>query len=240
MDLPPNENPGLLFTALPELNSTSPGIVSSVKYGRMVLYTVESNYQETDIHSAFSASFNSSDADGNADYQKMLNESSIKAAVIGGSGADATKVVSGPSGVHEYITNGGDYTADSPAAPLAYTLRYIKNDFPISKVVLASEYPVRTCEEVYQKYAVELHGFRGTRNDNEGYFQLELFGKMSATVFQNVDNKGDEKWEKTAGQDFSTEKDKFYEIDQTEEVELKNPDPTKAYIRLYAKFTEID
>ncbi|WP_339837355.1 thiol-activated cytolysin family protein [uncultured Maribacter sp.] len=240
MDLPPNDNPGSLFTALPELNATSPVIVSSVKYGRMVLYTVESNYKETDIHSAFSASFNSADADGNADYQTMLSESSIKATVIGGSGADAAKVVSGPSGIHEYITNGGDYTADSPAAPLSYTLRYIKNDFPISKVVLASEYPIRTCEEAYQKYAFELHGFRGVRNDNEGDSQLELFGKMTATIFQNGVNKGDEKWEKTAGQDFSTEKDKFYEIDQTIEVELKSPNTNDDYIRLYGTFTEID
>ncbi len=240
MDLPPNDNPGSLFTALPELNATSPVIVSSVKYGRMVLYTVESNYKETDINAAFSASFNSSDADGNADYQKIMNESSIKATVIGGSGADAAKVVLGPGGVYDYITNGGDYTADSPAAPLSYTLRYIKNDFPISKVVLASEYPVRTCEEAYQKYAFELHGFRGVRNDNEGDSQLELFGKMTATIFQNGANKGDEKWEKTAGQDFSTEKDKFYEIDQTMEVELKNPNTSEDYIRLYGTFTEID
>ena len=82
LDLPPNNNPGSLFTQLPNLNSTSPVIVSSVKYGRMVLYTIESNYEKNDVKLAFNASFNSSDAEGNLEYQNIVNSSNIKALVI--------------------------------------------------------------------------------------------------------------------------------------------------------------
>lgn len=143
LDLPANNNPGSLFTNLPELNSTSPVIVSSVKYGRMIFYTVESNESLTNVQAAFNASFASADANGNVEYQNIINSSKIEALVIGGSGADAAGAIAGPAGVYEYITNGGNYSSDSPAAPLSYTLRFIRNDFPVTRIVLSSEYNIK-------------------------------------------------------------------------------------------------
>lgn len=185
MDLPENNNPGSLFKALPNLNSTSPVMVSSVKYGRMVLYTIESDYEKTDVQAAFSASFESADANGNLGYQNIVSSSNVKALVIGGSGEDAAQVITGPSGVHEYITNGGNYSADSPAAPLGYTLRYIKNDFPIAKVVLSSEYALRSCDLAYPRFKVELIKIRvkETPGGTEGS-HLELFGNVRGRLSQ--------------------------------------------------------
>ncbi|MEM9362130.1 MAG: thiol-activated cytolysin family protein [Bacteroidota bacterium] len=182
MTLPPNNDPGSLFTALPSLNSTSPVIVSSVVYGRMVLYTVESNYSTLDVKSAFALSFSQGSSSGeggvDVDYTKIINESNIEALVIGGSAEDAVGIVNGPSGVYNYITNGGNYSQDSPGKPLAYTLRYIKNDFPIARVVLASEYPVRTCDLAWPEYELKLVKITGSKATNR-----ELYGNLEIRMY---------------------------------------------------------
>ncbi len=240
IDLPANENPAALFTDLPTLNSTSPVIVSSVKYGRMVLYTVESNYSQTDVQGAFNASFGSSDGSVEASYEKILSESSIKGIVIGGSGKDAAKVVEGPQGVYNYITEGGNFSADSPAAPLAYTLRYIREDFPIARVVLTSEYPVRTCYEAYQKFAVEIYGFNCVDNDNESG-KVEIFGSMKGQVFQDGVEKGSVSWSVNRDNALGVDEDFFFEIkNKSIVVELYKPDLSSDYILLTTTFSERD
>lgn len=245
LDLPDNEKPGTLFNEVPNLNSTSPVIVSSVKYGRMVLYTVESNYSRTEIESSFNASFATSDGSIDADYEKVINQSSIKALVIGGSGKDAAKVVEGPQGVYEYITNGGNFSSDSPAAPLAYTLRYIKKDFPIARLVLTSEYPIRTCYEAWQKFRIEIYGFNCVDNDNE-IGRVEIFGNMQAKLFKFVEGADDKlesevKWDRKKAKALGVDENKFFKIsDKWAEVELYKPDLDKDYVELTAQFWERD
>lgn len=240
LDLPPNENAAALFTSLPELNSTSPVIVSSVKYGRMVLYSVESNYEKTDVEGAFNASFKSIDGSIDASYQKILSESTIKGIVIGGSGKDAAQIIDGPQGVYNYISQGGNFSADSPAAPLAYTLRYIKRDFPIARIVLTSEYPVRTCYEAYQKFAVEIYGFNCIDNDGE-IGQVEIFGSMSGEVFQNGNMVEGVYWSVSKDNYIGVDESFFYQIhSKSLEVELYKPDLSNDFIRLTAEFSEDD
>ncbi|PCE63804.1 thiol-activated cytolysin family protein [Sediminicola luteus] len=187
LDLPTNNNPGSLFTELPELNSTSPVIVSSVKYGRMVLYSVESDYSRSDVHGAFNASYRSTDGSISASDSTIIKNSNVKALVIGGSGASAAQVIDGPSGVFNYIKEGGNYSQDSPAAPLAYTLRYLKNDLPVARVVLASEYNIRNCELAYYKYKVKLLSMQ--RNDDKSG-NFEVYGYIGARmILEDNDDK---------------------------------------------------
>lgn len=241
LDLPPNESPGSLFYELPNLNSTSPVIVSSIKYGRMVLYTVESNSSITDVQSAFNASFSSADANGNVDYQNIINNSKIEALVIGGSGADAAGAVSGPAGVYEFITNGGNYSADSPAAPLAYTLRYIRKDFPIARIVLSSEYNIRTCYEAYQKYRIELGGIEMKSHEGENG-DLSLHGNLNIKLFQDGQLKESESYTRTRNNYINIKEGVFWSIpgDQASEKELYKPDLENDYVQIEAEFTEDD
>lgn len=187
LDLPTNAEPGSLFTELPNLNGTSPVIVSSVKYGRMVLYTVESDYETTDVRSAFYLSFKQGKTDGEidteVDYNKIISSSKIEALVIGGSAEDAVGVIEGPSGVSSYIINGGNYSADSPGKPLAYTLRYIKEDFPIARVVLSSEYQVRTCDLAYPKFKITIKQIARTG----GSAEKEIYGNIKGRI--KINNK---------------------------------------------------
>jgi thiol-activated cytolysin len=241
LDLPPNESPGSLFYELPNLNSTSPVIVSSIKYGRMVLYTIESNSSITDVQSAFNASFSSADANGNVDYQNIINNSKIEALVIGGSGADAAGAVSGPAGVYEFITNGGNYSADSPAAPLAYTLRYIRKDFPIARIVLSSEYNIRTCYEAYQKYRIELGGIEMKSHEGENG-DLSLHGNLNIKLFQDGQLKASESYTRTRNNYINIKEGVFWPIpdDQASEKELYKPDLENDYVQIEAEFTEDD
>lgn len=242
MDLPPTDSPGSLFTSLPELNSTSPIFVSSVKYGRMVLYTIESDYEKNEINLAFAASYGDADAEAQVDHEKIISSSSINATVIGGSGADAAAVVIGPEGVYDYIINGGNYSADSPGAPLAYTLRYIKNGYPVAKVVLASEYNIRTCYEAYQKYGIQIYGLNCVENgDLDG--NVELWGFMSAEIYQDGDRKGIVSYTRTRSNYIEIDEGFFFNIptdDDTREIRLKEPDINKDYVILKGEYSEND
>lgn len=186
IDMDPPKNPSDLFTDVPDissLGSTSPVYVSTVTYGRMIIYTIESNYSRMDIDAAFSQSFGSNDGSIDVQYEKVINESSIKALVIGGSGDDAAKVVNGPADVYAYISDGGNYSRESPGAPLSYKLRYLRQGTPVAKVVLASEYTIRQCDLVFPIFRIELDYIEckgcddGTAGDN-----IELYGRLTATL----------------------------------------------------------
>lgn len=207
MDLP--DDPSDLFTSLPNLDvlgSTAPVFVSSVAYGRMVLYTIETNSSETEVYAAFDAAFKKplSETNGSveAGYVNTIRESTIKALIIGGSGASAANAINGPAEVFEFISEGGDYTRDSPGAPLAYKLRFIKKGTPVARVVLISEYPVRTCDLAYPEYLVtivnitsgqpsdiELHGDVGIRLKIQGgYLDINNNGIDDGPLWSKNDN----------------------------------------------------
>lgn len=236
-----SENPAKLFTDVPNLNSTSPVVVSSVKYGRMLLYTVETNSEFTDTQAAFNAAFNGGEVNGEGAHKSFWESSTVKALIVGGSSGDAAQVVSGPEGVYTYITEGGEYSADSPGAPLGYTLRYIKKGFPVANVVLSSEYNIRTCYQAYQKFGIQLHGLNMV--DSDGDLDIKLHGNMYAAIFQGGNRKGFVSYTRTTNNYISVSENTFWSIpsdDDTLEVELYKPDLQNDYIYLSAEFTEDD
>ena len=241
MDLP--QEPADLFTTLPDpalLGSTSPVYVSTVTYGRMIIYTIETNYSKTDIHAAFDASFGSSDGNIDAEYQKIINESEIKALVIGGSGESASKTVSGPKEVYEYIADGGNYSRDSPGAPLSYKLRYLK-DNGIARIILSSEYSVRECDVAFPKYSIVLDYLKCTGcHDGDGSAG-ELFGSISGNVYVKGANVASKTfWKYNRSGYYSLGKGAQNYIGSKLEVELTRPDYNSDYIRLSGSIDERD
>jgi thiol-activated cytolysin len=168
---------------LEKLGSSSPVYVSTVTYGRMVLFTVESNYSSSEINAALNAAFSSAVRSGSisieSQYSRMINNSTLKAFILGGSGADAVLAVNGVEGVTEFITKGGNYTKDSPGAALSYKLRYLK-DNSVTNVILASEYNVRQCQKVFSKYEVKLERIICYNGDGDNT-EAELFGYIAVT-----------------------------------------------------------
>jgi thiol-activated cytolysin len=234
-----SENPGKLFTQEPNLDATSPVIVSSVKYGRMLLYTVETNAEVSDTQAAFNAAFSGGEVDGQGEHQSFWTSSTVKALVIGGNSSDAAQVVTGPEGVYNYITQGGEYSANSAGAPLGYTLRYIRKGFPIANVVLSSEYNIRTCYQAYQKFGIQLYGLNMVKNNGGS---IRLHGNMQAQIYQGGNKKGSVSYTRTRNNYIIPEEGVFWPIPtvETKEIELYKPDLEEDYIFLSAEFTEDD
>jgi len=144
VDIP--EKPSDLFASLVTWSSLdkqingdiSPMYVSSIAYGRMALFTMESTYSSTEIHNALQASVKAINTSVDLDVanKNILQQSSIKATIIGGSGQSAVQAVNGCEGLREYMTTGGNYSKGTAAAPLAYKLRYLC-DNGICRVVMA-------------------------------------------------------------------------------------------------------
>lgn len=247
LTLPPNNNPGSLFTDVPNLDSTSPVIVSSVKYGRMLIYSVETDSELTETNAAFSAAFNGGSAGGNGEYDTFWSSSIVKALVIGGSGGDAANVVSGPAGVFEYITNGGDYSADSPGLPLGYTLRYIRKDFPIAKVVLSSEYTIRSCDLAYPQFKITL--IRISTIDTPGGTEgshLEVHGNAKGRMNQGGSyvksntNATDVSWSRTESNNLKIDKGSPHPVNDSETFTLYRPNYDTDYVYLSGSLKDKD
>lgn len=128
-----------------------PVYVSSVKYGRMAFFTVQSTAKADKLKEAIDATFKKGNEDGsfklNKEYENILNSATIKATILGGSGAQAALAVEGISGIKKYLKEGGNYSQNSPGAPIAYTFRSILDNSEV-KAILSSEYSVKKCEIV--------------------------------------------------------------------------------------------
>lgn len=238
MDLP--NNPSDLFNSLPDLDvlgSTAPVFVSSVAYGRMVIYTIETNSSESEINAALSATFASGDGSVEANFKETIDESTIKGLVIGGSGGDAAQTINGPAEVYSFIAEGGDYSKDSPGAPLAYKLRFIKQGTPVARIVLSTEYPIRTCDLAYPLFKITIENL--TVVDTPGGFEgshLELFGNLKGRV--NTGSNSEVSWSRSKSNNLRTEG--IHTINQSIEVELYRPDYDSDYVELSGSLTDED
>ena len=245
IDMDPPKNPSDLFTNVPDINSlgsTSPVYVATVTYGRMVIYTIESNYTKTEVDAAFKASFGSSDGSVDAKYAKLISESDVEALVIGGSGSDAAQTVNGPADVYAYISNGGDYSKDSPGAPLSYKLRYLKQGTPVARVILSSEYPVRQCDLAYPAFSIELDYLQCTGCEDGNGSEAELFGRLTATLYSNGVQKGGKvAWDYKEGSTYQLKKgEKRFANLTVPPIELYKPDYDADHVSIGGRLQEDD
>lgn len=144
MDLP--NAPSDLF--LENVNSAAfgsymPMYVSTVTFGRIALFTVESSLQEDSVRAYLNGSYASVAADASAAFNRLKSTSTMKVYILGGSGGDAGKTIDGFEAFKNYIITGSKFSKDSPGAPISYKLRYIK-DNSIGKIVFSASYPIRT------------------------------------------------------------------------------------------------
>lgn len=133
--------------------ATSPMYITSISYGRMALFSMESTYSAVEVSDAVEASVTAIEAGVNlaGEYADILQDTTIKATIIGGSGASAVLSIDGFEGLREYMLDGGNYNSDTAGAPMAYHLRYL-SDNASGRVVMAQEYVVRSCVELVDGY----------------------------------------------------------------------------------------
>lgn len=155
-----------------------PMYVQSITYGRRVLFSVESTYSEQDVRFAFDASYNALLVGGGVQIEThhldVLAQSHISALVLGGSGGDAVKTVSGFAGLIEYLHDGAEYSKDSPGAAIAYKLAYL--DSSGVKLAFATDYAERQCYDNFVDVTGEVAKLEYLGgNDNGG---AEVFGHL--------------------------------------------------------------
>lgn len=154
-DFEPPKRPSALFgetVTVEELTNhmedgDPPLYVSSVKYGRRVLFAIETNSSLEQMSAAISAALNANvGAELELDAADTLAASKLSAFVIGGSGDNAVKTVQGPDGLVEYLLEGGDFSAESPGLPIAFSLAYLDNT--PAKHAFTAQFSKKVCEPI--------------------------------------------------------------------------------------------
>lgn len=243
-----NVDSDLAATTFP--SGSAPVYVSSVKYGRMVLFTVESSSTETDVKQALDAAYAGSvnvDAAIDVNYQKILENSHIVATVIGGSATDASGIITGGyDGLKPYITSGANYSKDSRGAPISYTLRFLK-DNAVASIVLATDYTVRTYTRISQQVKVTLLNFHvggasdevGSGGDLEIYGAIGVHGTNSDGTTATGSN--DSLWSAGSGSRVQVSGDSSYDIGASAVITFAKPlDNTNTYVMLSAQLYDYD
>jgi thiol-activated cytolysin len=193
VDIDQPESPSEFFGA----DVTAPGLadvvgdgnpplyVSSVTFGRVVLFTFESSYSATELGSALEFVY-SGGADVSGDvsvsYRDIVSQSNITAYILGGSGGEAARSLGSYEDLMDFIGNGGDYSRMSPGAPIAYKLAYLSDNQP-ARLSFTDEYDEVECERVSQKVLIQLKKIEvvavgGEIGEGGG---LEVYGAIQAT-----------------------------------------------------------
>jgi thiol-activated cytolysin len=171
-----------------EFDDEAPVYVSSVTYGRTVLFTITSELSAEEVKAALEFAYRgtvSVDGSTSMTHEEVLSTSEITAFVLGGSGDGAVRAIFGIEELREFITEGGSYDRQSPGAPIAYKLAWVADDSPAG-FALTTEYEVPRCERVRQDVRVGLSGLQVVQDGGDGGDELEIYGEIAV-----IDGNGD-------------------------------------------------
>lgn len=162
----------------------SPVYVSSITYGRVILFTFESQYSQSELGAALNFAYHGGvDVSGNTSvtYKEMLSSSKMTAYILGGSGSAAAQSIDSYQDLINLIKSGGDYSSDSPGAPIAYKLAYVKDNTPV-RLSLTQDYNIPECERVSQDIQVTLENIKVVDSGNDPGGNLEIYGTVDASA----------------------------------------------------------
>ena len=157
-----------------------PLYVASITYGRMVVFTFESEYSAEEMEAALDFAYSGGvdvSGDVSVTYKDIISKSKITAYILGGSGGEAARTIDDYAALIDFIKSGGNYSKDSPGAPIAYKLNYVKDNSP-GRLSLTTDYEVKECERVSQKVKVTLKSIRVDSDGGDGGDDLELYGRV--------------------------------------------------------------
>jgi hypothetical protein len=159
-----------------------PLYVASVTYGRMVVFTFESDYSAEELNAALEFAYAGGvdvSGDVSVTYKEIISSSKITAFILGGSGGDAARTIDSYEALIDFIKDGGNYSRESPGAPIAYKLAYMKDNSP-GRLSLTTDYEVTECTRVSQRVKVTLVNLRVESAGGDSGGDLELFGRAWA------------------------------------------------------------
>lgn len=159
-----------------------PVYVSSITYGRLVVFTFESVYSSEEMGAALEFAYRGgADVSGDVSltYREMLSSSKITAYILGGSGGEAARAIESYEDLVAFIQSGGDYSRESPGAPIAYKLSYLRDNSP-ARLSFTQDYEVEECVRVTQQVRVTLKGIRVDNAGGDNNDDLEIYGLVTA------------------------------------------------------------
>ncbi|HEX5064144.1 MAG TPA: thiol-activated cytolysin family protein [Kofleriaceae bacterium] len=160
-----------------------PAYVSSVTYGRMIVFTFESQYSASELGAALDFAYSGGvevKGDVSVTYKDILSSSKITAFILGGDAGTAVKTIDSYDSLIDFIKTGGNYTRESPGAPIAYKLSYLKDNSP-ARMSFTTDYEVKDCVRVAQKIKVTLNSIAVDDDGGDGGGALEIYGLVNAT-----------------------------------------------------------
>ncbi len=132
-------------------NSTPPAYINSVSYGRIIMFRMETTDMRKSIDLDLVLEYATGAANGsgtvNSEYDEVLKKSSITVVTIGGNAEVASEAVTanGFGSLKKIITGkNAVYSRDNPGVPIAYTIRYLK-DNSFAKMGYTTDYKVVDC-----------------------------------------------------------------------------------------------
>ncbi len=188
VDLDAPQSPSALLAPsveLPEvqakMDETRPPVyVSSVTYGRMVLFTFESEYSSQEMGAALEFAYRGGvdvKGDISVNYKEMLSRSKITAFILGGDAGAAVTTIDSYEKLIAFIKSGGNYSRESPGAPIAYKLNYLKDNSP-ARMSFTTDYEVKDCVRVSQKIRVTLNAVAVDSAGGDAGDDLEMYGQI--------------------------------------------------------------
>jgi hypothetical protein len=160
--------------------SNPPLYVSSITYGRMVVFTFESDYSAEEMNAALEFAYSAGvEVSGSVSvsYKEMINSSKITAFILGGSAGDAVQTIDDYEALMAFIQNGGDYSRESPGAPIAYKLSNLK-DNSSARMSFTTDYTVKDCVRVNQKLLLQLKNIKVENDGGDADNDLEIYGSV--------------------------------------------------------------
>lgn len=185
VDVDPPERPSDMFgnsvtvdDVRAQLPPGDPAVyVSSITYGRLILFAVESSESSSELRAALEFAYGQApriEGSVSLSSEEVLDRSKITAYILGGSGEMAAQNIDSYEGLRDLIRGGGNYSPDSPGAPIAYRLSYLADNSP-ARLSMTQDYTVRDCSRVSQRVRVTLDGIHVDSTGDDGP-EIELYG----------------------------------------------------------------
>jgi len=140
-----------MYSAVPALKRVNnpPVYISSVSYGRTMLFIFSSKTDKETMEATLEASFNGASMGGSislkGEESNLFQSFDTKVLVLGGGGNAMTALLTGDKlrSINEFIQQGASFSEKSPGVPISYTARYLK-DFDVAKINFTTRYEVNT------------------------------------------------------------------------------------------------
>jgi hypothetical protein len=157
-----------LRTAMPA--GSFPLYVAGVSYGMMALMFIETDFNQEEMNLALDAAYHGT-FDATLDFgysaKQVLQSSSVKIVVYGGSTAGLDSLYTGYQGFLQVIQASKDFTSESPGVPLVYHFRHVC-DNTLALVTLTSQYTLIRPIKLRQIVRILAVRFKCLMADDEG------------------------------------------------------------------------